>query len=239
MKQRHKYRIHGRFAFTLIELLVVIAIIALLVSILLPSLNKAKELARGTVCLSNLRNLGITSQLFADQNQMKFCLPDGQIHVNPNLWDENWIRLMCDEEDSIEGTQRSKSSAGLLTCPSDNNQPAVDEVQRSYALNPHIINYAGLYHSITPAYTSVSITDIPQASDTVLLSEFHCRGNYFAGRGSFCMQYFPNPDMPFYYGVTEPFHRDGGNLLFADGRTQWINALNDINAYYDYFNIEK
>jgi prepilin-type N-terminal cleavage/methylation domain-containing protein len=48
--------LHG---FTLVELLVVIAIISLLVSILLPSLNKAKDLARRAMCLSNLRHMGV------------------------------------------------------------------------------------------------------------------------------------------------------------------------------------
>ena len=54
--------------FTLIELLVVIAIIALLVSILLPSLQQAKELARRAVCMSNLHGLGVTFHFYAEDN---------------------------------------------------------------------------------------------------------------------------------------------------------------------------
>jgi prepilin-type N-terminal cleavage/methylation domain-containing protein/prepilin-type processing-associated H-X9-DG protein len=55
-----------RNAFTLIELLVVIAIIALLVSILMPSLQKAKELAKTVVCSSNLRSMTLAVNLYAE-----------------------------------------------------------------------------------------------------------------------------------------------------------------------------
>ena len=54
--------------FTLIELLVVVAIIALLVAILLPSVNRAKELVRRAVCAGNLRNVGIASVIYANDN---------------------------------------------------------------------------------------------------------------------------------------------------------------------------
>lgn len=55
-------------AFTLIELLVVIAIISLLVSILLPSLKTAKELAQKAACLSSLKNLGLAQNIYASDN---------------------------------------------------------------------------------------------------------------------------------------------------------------------------
>ena len=58
-----------RTAFTLIELLVVIAIIALLVSILVPSLQEAKLEAMVAVCSTNLRSLGLATHLYAEDEQ--------------------------------------------------------------------------------------------------------------------------------------------------------------------------
>lgn len=55
-------------AFTLIELLVVIAIIALLVSILLPSLNTARDLAKDAVCKTNMRQIGLLAYLYMQDN---------------------------------------------------------------------------------------------------------------------------------------------------------------------------
>ena len=54
--------------FTLVELLVVIAIIALLMAILMPALNRARELGRRTVCLGNLKQLALAWVMYADQN---------------------------------------------------------------------------------------------------------------------------------------------------------------------------
>src|SRR5262245_20376595 len=62
----------GEAAFTLIELLVVIAIIAILASLLLPSLSKAKIQGKTARCVSNLRQLGLTMAMYTGDNKERF-----------------------------------------------------------------------------------------------------------------------------------------------------------------------
>ncbi len=150
--------------FTLVELLVVSAIMTILVALLLPAVQQAREAARRTTCKNNLRQLGIALQSYYDQFEMfpaGTVNTDGPIHNEPAGYHHNWVIALLPHLDQrpldglidrsvgvydLRNREARRTRIPLLLCPSD---PARDRASvTGERLEPLLTNYAGCHHPV-------------------------------------------------------------------------------------------
>lgn len=108
-----------RTAFTLIELLVVISILSILASLLLPALARAKTKAQNTVCVNNLRQLGVATRLYAEDNNNQ--LPAAEILPTEPIDPLKPLPRICDVLAPYLGKAVgiNTNSSTVFRCPMD------------------------------------------------------------------------------------------------------------------------
>ena len=196
-----------RRGFTLIELLVVIAIIAILAAILFPVFARAREKARQTTCLNNVKQLALGLLMYAQDYDERF--PHGYVYgTGPEAG--GWYTFIGPY---IKNTQ-------ILICPSQNVT-----VTCSYG-----VSYNNMFTDTTSGPRGCKLGAIDAPAEALLLGE-----TATAAGGSTWYYYspkrYPYPyDVAPYNRIPNPGrHNDGSNVAFADGHAKWVASQTMIS----------
>ncbi len=209
-----------RRGFTLLELLVVISIIAILAALLMPVFMQARESARKSTCLSNLRQLGMAVAAYsADWDEMLPATWDGAVGAHGNSGTGGWMMWtnfygparFYPEQGALAPYVKN---SGIFECPS-----APARLGCSYAINSALSTGTPL-----PAYYSgLPLAALSSPSSTFLLVE----------EGSDGTNNHPNTTDDAYFNVQMNVlarrHHGAPNFLYCDGH---VKALKLENVYY-------
>lgn len=220
--------------FTLIELLIVIAIIAILAALLLPALGKAKEISKGSGCINNIKQIGLSCLMYSDDFNGR--LPNWLYSSNPNE-QPTWSMLVAPY---LNIRLKKTNQRTVFICPSD---PVKDPSNyssfvghNSYACNGWFMNGALLdcISGTAGTYGSRKLASIKKPSQAILLVEQQHVNNSI-GWGDYSGLFYDKNKTTAARCYTKSvglidYHFGGNNWFFADGHAQKMKIIDAINA---------
>ena len=221
------YRCHRpRRGFTLIELLVVIGVIAILIALLLPALQKAREQSKQVVCLGNLRQLATAFLVYTQNNHGKFPRPA----VDPQP--EDWMYWFGDRDINdgrIVPYLGRRFDERNYRCPSD-DVSMHDWFPFSYTVNAQITGLSWTHPPLTITRirnSSNKILLIDESSDTIDDGCWAWQENWGWGANVLSNRHDRRQEQ------ADDFHAGRGNVAYVDGHAAFIPRIEsfDPRAY--------
>ena len=211
--------------FTLIELLVVVAIIGILVSLLLPSLSRAREKTKSAVCKNNLKQLGIICYIYSESNNDHFPIRDfsNTISYDDYLAGYDGREALTPSEMTANGLTAAQVEGknGVYICPSSN---FTADPMRSYGINGWGNNqtrFLGVSGN-APVPKSCKISSINLPSKSIAMAERGSNNSTMGSRGKdIAIAKFMYDEL-FINGINGglEYHLKKSNYLFVDSHVE-------------------